>query len=286
MKGLRFNKYTSKWFRTLLNDRDELDGYNENATYKDFLEWQERNKREPYFESYFRNVGADKEYAYIYFADKEDEQYNAFLINEMLLDPNKLALSCGWEGAFGYDKKINENIETAVVNGANIYQALASVATARELLQPSSENDMPSEEIIDDIYAGHAEENLLEKERLSPYHNLYQLTAQLKLRQDKTEHPERLSGEEFADLQDEIIDLKKQIDAEILEFEPEYLKSINNSRRDYFRTVSANAKGPEMRDERIRAARQEYMSIYVANRIQLLERQNKFNNNENDMVNE
>ena len=284
MKGLIFNEYTSKWFRTLLNDRDELDGYNENATYKDFLKWQESAKTfNSYYENYFRSVGKDKDYAYIYFADKEDEQYNAFLINEMLLDPNKLALSCGWEGAFGYDKKINENIETAVANGANIYQALASVATAKELLQPSSENGLPTEEIIDYTYAGYAEENLLEKEKFSPYHNLYQLSARLQYLQDQLEHPEHLSDEEYHKILDDIDGLQEDIDAEILEFEPEYLKSINDSRRNYFRTVGEIEKDL---DRRRSASKAERASLYVARRIQSLERQNKFNNNENDIENE
>ena len=74
-----------------------------------------------------------------------------------------------------------------------------------------------------------------------------------------------------------------------MEFNPNELKLINDSRKTYFK-LAAN---PEMNWQYINKKQPVILNVnpemeqctYVARRIQSLERQNKFNN-ENDMVNE
>ena len=107
--------------------------------------------------------------------------------------------------------------------------------------------------------------------------------------QYQKEHSDHLSNAEYEKSQKDIEELEEKIDNEILEFNPNELKLINDSRKTYFDLAANPEKTWESSpNEQLRIKNyspEMKQCTYVANRIQLFERQNKFNN-ENDMENE
>ena len=297
-------------------DTENWDTYlNNGKSSKDiFIDWQRErfsdHSRE-FFENWYTTVLTpdEKEFECGLFADKNDKESNNDKIAEMIIRPMQLAKAAGLNKAYGYDSLIDSNIKTAVANGANIYQALSYIAEAgnrvdinikfnKSLLNDKSTTASEKKDAIDYLRQAPkdaeclfaAEQNLLRYEKASPYSRLYRLTETLQDLQYQEEHSDNLSKAQYEKLLDDIEKQKEKIDNEILEFNPNELKLINDSRKTYFK-LAAN---PEMNWQFINEKQPVILNVnpemkqctYVANRIHLLERQNKFNNNENDMVNE
>lgn len=271
-----------------------------------FINWQRErfsDHENIFYGSYYREREiADKSFQYEQFADKNDQALNNDKIAEMIIDPRKLAHAAGWKKAYGYDRLIDCNIKTAVANGANIYQALAYLAEAgnralldnknlKKTLNDKDTTAIEKEELRKSIDGGIedadnnfvAEQNLLRYQSLSPYTKLYNLTARLQDLQDQLKHPEHLSDAEYYKLLDDIEEQKEKIDAEILEFDPNELKLINDSRKTYFDLAANPEKTWESNpDEQLRIKNYSPEMVqcdFVSNRIKQLERQNKFESN-------
>lgn len=290
-------------------DTENWDTYlNNGKSSKDiFIDWQRErfsdHSRE-FFENWYTTVLTpdEKEFECGLFADKNDKESNNDKIAEMIIRPMQLAKAAGLNKAYGYDRLIDSNIKTAVANGANIYQALSYIAEAgnrvdinikfnKSLLNDKSTTASEKKDAIDYLRQAPkdaeclfaAEQNLLRYQSLSPYTKLYNLTARLQDLQDQLKHPEHLSDAEYYKLLDDIEEQKEKIDAEILEFDPNELKLINDSRKTYFDLAANPEKTWESNPNeqlRIKNYSPEMVQCdFVSNRIKQLERQNKFESN-------
>ena len=317
MKGLKFNEFFRYNFGRFLGENKSLIEYldekmsskhakNEYYYYTDdeelskdvFINWQRErfSDQDLVFYNEFFNFSTltpdDKEFQCGLFADKNDKDSNNYKIAEMIIDPVNLAQASRLNKAYGYDSLIDSNIRTAVASGANIYQALSYLAEAGNKLSVWFEKnkDFRTPENIESAKCFFAaEQNLLRYEKASPYSRLYKLTERLQDLQYQEEHSDHLSNAEYEKLQKDIWELEEKIDNEILEFNPNELKLINDSGKTYFDLAANPEKTWESSpNEQLRIKNyspEMKQCTYVARRIQSLERQNKFNN-ENDMENE
>ena len=289
-------------------DRDYIYSNDKELSKDVFINWQREcfshhDNQNIFYGSYYREVASsDKSFQYEQFADKNDQALNNDKIAEMIIDPRKLAHAAGWKKAYGYDRLIDSNIKTAVANGANIYQALAYLAEAgnkvlldnknlKKTLNDKDTTAIEKEELRKSIDGGIedadnnfvAEQNLLRYQSLSPYTKLYNLTARLQDLQDQLKHPEHLSDAEYYKLLDDIEEQKEKIDSEILQFDPNELKLINDSRKTYFDLAANPEKTWDIRNNeqlKIKNYSPEMVQCdFVSNRIKQLERQNKFESN-------
>lgn len=127
-KGLNFNKSLKDTYKLILEANNEQKFSTDNNLVKSLISWQKYRTIDKSLKMYksleeIKNLGNT-------FADLKDENYNKILLNEMTLDPVKLANAMLWcDTAFKYPasinqeevNKINENISDAIKNGANVF---------------------------------------------------------------------------------------------------------------------------------------------------------------------
>ncbi len=152
-KGFNFNQSLKDTYKLILQANNEQKFLTDNNFIKSLINWQKYRATDKSLRLYksleeIKSLGNT-------FADLKDENYNKILLNEMTLDPVKLAYAMLWcNNASNYPfsieqekfNKINENISDAIKNGANVFLVKQIYEnTIKKLKQQLNETDKNSE---------------------------------------------------------------------------------------------------------------------------------------------